>query len=89
MDILHKVAIANVIVNDFDDIITIDGNSINGISVDKDVLNNLIKQEEKDLEENFSCVSENEKDYELHRAERFQRNVVSLLEELLFILKEK
>lgn len=84
MDILHKVAIANVIVNDFDDIITIDGNS-----VDKDVLNNLIKQEEKDLEENFSYVSENEKDYELHRAEIFQRNVVSLFEELLFILKEK
>lgn len=84
MDILHKVAIANVIVNNFEDIITIDG-----ISVNEEVLNSLIKQEEKDLEENFSYVSENEKDYELDRAERFQRNVLGLLEELLVILKEK
>lgn len=84
MDILHKVAIANVIVNNFEDIITIDG-----ISINKEVLNSLIEQEEKDLEENFSCVSENEKDYELDRAERFQHDVLDLLEELSVILKEK
>ena len=84
MDIIHKVAVANVIVNNFDDIIT-----LSGTSIDEEVLNILVKQEEKDLEENFSDVAENEKEYELERAKMFQHSVLDLLEKLVFILKEQ
>lgn len=84
MDILHKVAIANVIVNNFDDIIPITGNHI-----DKEVLIDLIKQEETELDKMFDSLPENKKDDELHRADRFQHEVLDLLEELLFVLKEK
>lgn len=48
MNILHKAAIANVIVNNFDDVV-----SENATSVNEEVLNSLIKQEEKELEKNL------------------------------------
>lgn len=84
MDILHKVAIANVIVNNFDDVV-----SETATSVDEEVLNSLIKQEEKELEKIFADLPEDKKQDELDRAERFQYDVLDLLEELTFTLKEK
>lgn len=84
MKILHKVAIANVIVNNFDDVV-----SETATSVNKEVLNSLIKQEEKELEKIFGDLPEDKKQDELDRAERFQYDVLDLLEELTFTLKEK
>lgn len=84
MKILHKVAIANVIVNNFDDVV-----SETATSVDEEVLNSLIKQEEKELEKIFADLPEDKKQDELDRAERFQYDVLDLLEELTFTLKEK
>ena len=82
--ILHKVAIANVIVNNFYDIV-----SETATSVNEEVLNSLIKQEEKGLEKIFGDLPEDKKQDELDRAERFQYDVLDLLEELTLNLKEK
>lgn len=84
MNILHKVAIANVIVNNFDDVV-----SETATSVNEEVLNSLIKQEEKELEKIFTDLPEDKKQDELDRAERFQYDVLDLLEKLTFTLKEK
>ncbi len=84
MKILHKAAIANVIVNNFDDVV-----SETATSVDEEVLNSLIKREEKELEKIFTDLPEDKKQDELDRAEKFQYDVLNLLEELTLTLKEK
>ena len=84
MKILHKVATANVIVNNFDDVV-----SETATSVNEEVLNSLIKQEEKELEKIFGDLPEDKKQDELDCAERFQYDVLDLLEELTLKLKEK